>query len=206
MPRPERRPENRQAGPRSRRATRAPRTRRTRDRDAPFAPAEPAPGRVAVARIRRPWGTDGSLAVTPFGSDPERLSPGSRVFVDGRPTTVVSAHTAGSALVIRVDSVRTAGDAEPLRGTLVEVAAEDLPPLPAGTHYHYQLVDARVRSIEGVDIGTVSSILETGSNDVYIVRPPDGGKPILIPATTDVVREIDIEAQLITVDLPEGLI
>ena len=159
-----------------------------------------------MARIRRPWGTDGSLAVTPFGSDPERLSPGSRVFVGGRPTTVVSAHTAGSALVVRVDSVRSASVAEPLRGSLVEVAAEDLPPLPAGTYYHYQLVDARVRSVEGADIGTVSSILETGSNDVYIVRPPDGGKPILIPAIADVVKQIDVEAGLITVDLPEGLI
>ncbi len=206
MPRPEQRPEDRRADPRSGRASRAPRVRRTRDREAPSAPPEPAPGRVAVARIRRPWGTDGSLAVTPFGSDPERLSPGSLVFVGGRPTTVVSAHTAGSALVVRVDSVRSASAAELLRDGLVEVAAEDLPPLPSGTYYHYQLADARVCSIDGVDIGTVTSVLETGSNDVYIVRPPDGGKPILIPAIADVVKRIDIEAGLITVDLPEGLI
>ena len=169
-------------------------------------PPEPAPGRVAVARIRRPWGTDGSLAVTPFADDPERLSPGSTVFVDGKRTAILSAHPAGSAVVIRVDSIRTVQAAEPLRGALVEVAPEDLPPPPAGAHYHYQLVDARVRSVDGDDIGAVTSVLETGSNDVYVVQPPGGGKPVLIPATREVVREIDIEARLITVDLPEGLL
>jgi len=175
--------------------------------EGPKAPLpEPAPGRVAVARIRRPWGTDGSLAVTPFASPPERLSPGARVFVGGKPTVIRSAHPSGSAVVIRVESVRTVNAAEPLRDTLVEVAAEDLPPPPDGAHYHYQLVDARVRSVEGDEIGTVTSILETGSNDVYIVQPPGGGKPILIPAITGVVREIDIEARLITVDLPPGLL
>jgi len=159
-----------------------------------------------VARIRRPWGTDGSLAVAPFARPPERLSPGSRVFVGGKPTVVLSAHPAGSAVVIRVESVQTANAAEPLRGTLIEVAPSDLPPPPTGTYYHYQLVDARVRSVDGDDVGVVTSVLETGSNDVYIVQPPGGGKSILIPAIADVVKEIDIEAGLITVDLPDGLL
>ena len=196
MPRPRRRPEGRKAAPRSRR----------RNRAAPVEPPEPASGRVAIARIRRPWGTDGSLAVTPFASQPERLSSGTRVFVGGKPTVILSAHPGGSAVVIRVESIRTVNAAEPLRGTLVEVAREDLPPPPASTYYHYQLVDARVRSVDGDEIGTVTSVLETGSNDVYVVQPPGGGKPVLIPAITDVVREIDIEARLITVDLPDGLL
>ena len=169
-------------------------------------PPEPAPGRVAVARIRRPWGTDGSLAVTPFASPPERLSPGARVFVGGKPTVIRSAHPSGSAVVIRVESIRTMNAAEPLRDTLVEVAAEDLPPPPDGAYYHYQLVDALVRSVEGEEIGTVTSVLETGSNDVYIVQPPGDCKPVLIPATADVVRDINIQARLITVDLPDGLL
>ena len=159
-----------------------------------------------MARVRRPWGTDGSLAVAPFALQPDRLSPGSRVFVGGKPTVILSAHPAGSALVIRVESIPTVNAAEPLRGTLIEVASEDLPPPLAGTYYHYQLVDARVRSVGGDDIGTVTSVLETGSNDVYVVEPPGGGKPVLIPAIADVVKEIDTEAGLITVDLPDGLL
>ena len=204
MPRPRQGPANRRAGPRYSRNAR--RSRRASPRTPPAAPAEPTPGRVAVARIRRPWGTDGSLAVTPFGNDPERLSPGARVFVGGRQASVISAHPAGSALVIRVDSVRTVKDANRLRDTLVEIAPADLPPLPPGTYYHYQLAGALVRSVDGADIGTVTSVLETGSNDVYIVQPPGDCKPVLIPATADVVRDINIQARLITVDLPDGLL
>jgi len=128
------------------------------------------------------------------------------VFVGGRRTVITSAHASGSAVVIRVDAVRRMADAESLRDALVEVAAGDLPPLPPGAYYHYQLVGARVRSTDGTDIGTVASVLETGSNDVYIVEPPDGGKEILIPALTAVVKQIDAAAGLITVDLPEGLV
>ena len=51
--------------------------------------------------------------------------------------------------------------------------------------------------------GRVSDILETGSNDVYIVSG-DGGE-ILIPALADVVQDIDLERGVMVVSLPEGL-
>ena len=57
--------------------------------------------------------------------------------------------------------------------------------------------------MEGEDLGEVAEILETGSNDVYVVRGAAG--EILVPALSKVVREIDIASGLMVVDLPEGL-
>ena len=52
-------------------------------------------------------------------------------------------------------------------------------------------------------MGEIAEILETGSNDVYVVTGPGG--EILVPALTKVVRHIDIASGLMVVDLPEGL-
>ena len=61
----------------------------------------------------------------------------------------------------------------------------------------------KVRTVDGEDLGELAEILETGSNDVYVVSGADG--EILVPALSRVVREIDIAGGLMLVDLPEGL-
>lgn len=109
-------------------------------------------------------------------------------------------------MVVKVDVVESVEQAENLRGTLVEANEEDLPVLPEGTYYHHQLIGSTVNTVEGKEIGTVDSILETGSNDVYVVQPPGTEKPVLIPATKEVVKDINTNARVITVDLPEGLL
>jgi len=58
--------------------------------------------------------------------------------------------------------------------------------------------------VEGRSLGTVVSLIETGSNDVYVVQTPDAGE-ILIPAIASVVLEIDLDRKIMRVSLPEGL-
>ncbi|MCI0903504.1 MAG: 16S rRNA processing protein RimM, partial [Chloroflexi bacterium] len=70
-------------------------------------------------------------------------------------------------------------------------------------YFHYQLIGLKVRTVAGEELGELAEILETGSNDVYVVRGVAG--EILVPALSPVVREIDIDAGLMVVDLPEGL-
>jgi len=50
-------------------------------------------------------------------------------------------------------------------------------------------------------LGTLEEIIETGSNDVYVVRR--GREEILVPAIEEVVRDVDLQRRLMTVDLPE---
>ena len=61
----------------------------------------------------------------------------------------------------------------------------------------------KVITATGEDLGEITDILETGSNDVYVVVGPTG--EILVPAIRDVIKEIDVLSGLMTVDLPEGL-
>ncbi len=71
-------------------------------------------------------------------------------------------------------------------------------------HYWFDLIGIDVYTIEGDHLGRIESIIETGSNDVYVVK--DGSTEVLIPALGSVVLNIDTEHNRMEVDLPEGLI
>lgn len=167
------------------------------------------PTRVGVASVRRAWGVDGSIAVSPFSDEPDRFSPGDTVYVDGgRPAKVVESHRAGSATVLQLDVLRNTRDANALRGTIIEMEGEDLPDAPEGTYYHYEIVGTKVRTTEGEELGEVLEIIVTGANDVYVVgdaKATDARGQILIPAIADVVLEVDVNNGVVTVNLPEGL-
>ena len=180
--------------------------------------------RVVVGVVRRPYGFDGSIAVSQHSSDPDRFKPGDDIIVDGAPFSIEAVKVTGRATVLKLASVNSEEQAGALRGKTIEVDVSALPPPPPGAYYHYQIIGARVVTVDGEELGRVVEILETGSNDVYVVRAgeqPADGKPgeksgrkaasapgpadLLVPALKDVIVSIDVERGLIQVDLPEGL-
>jgi 16S rRNA processing protein RimM len=85
------------------------------------------------------------------------------------------------------------------------VRADELPALPEGELYQHQILGLRVVSDDGLNIGRLESILETGANDVLIVRQATGGE-ILLPVIDDVILDIDLDAGEIRVHLTPGLL
>ena len=77
-----------------------------------------------------------------------------------------------------------------------------MPPLEDGSYYWCDLIGSAVYDDEQY-IGTLESIIPTGSNDVYVVT--DGEKETLVPALASVVREVDVNRKRMRVTLPEGL-
>ena len=108
----------------------------------------------------------------------------------------------GMALV-KFRGVDTREDGESLAGVELEVPIEDVPPLPDGSYYHFQILDMEVWTASGELLGTVEDILNTGSNDVYVVRRC--AEEVLVPAIESVVLRVDVDGGRITVDLPDGL-
>ena len=109
-----------------------------------------------------------------------------------------------TGLVVRFESVSNRDDAEALRGGLLTVPRAEVPTLPEGQFYHYQLIDMAVRSDEGEDLGHVKEVLTAPGNDVYVVGKP-GERDLLIPALADVVLDVDLASSRMTVHLLEGL-
>ncbi len=83
------------------------------------------------------------------------------------------------------------------------VPETEVPNLPEGEYFHYQIVGLNVVTEEGEDLGSISEILETGSNDVYVTSTGSG--ELLIPALSHVIREIRLRDGVMVVSLPDGL-
>ena len=157
-------------------------------------------------------GTHGVKGTAKFRSYAESLA----VFEPGRPVIVrertgretsreinwVKHHRRTPLLSLK--GINDRNQAEELLGAELFIPKAELPLPEDGSFYWFDLIGIAVYTIDGVYLGRIESIMETGSNDVYVVQ--DGKKEVLIPALESVVVQIDIQQKRMQVDLPEGLI
>jgi 16S rRNA processing protein RimM len=79
----------------------------------------------------------------------------------------------------------------------------DLPDLGADQYFRFDIVGINVVDESGLALGNVEEVLDTGADDVYVVR--DDESELLIPAIDSVVKEIDISGRRMVVELIPGL-
>ena len=108
------------------------------------------------------------------------------------------------ALIISFEGINSREEAALLRRAVIEVQENNLPALPENKFYHRQIIGLIVVTPEGRKIGQITEIIETGSNDVYVVKGQ--GKEYLIPAIKDVVSCIDLRSGTITITPLKGLL
>ena len=121
---------------------------------------------------------------------------------DANTTVNVTGRTQGKNVIARLDGCDDRGQAEALTGCRILIAATQLPGLQAGDYYWADLIGLTVESLQGETLGVVSSMLETGADDVMVVK---GDRERLIPfVIDDIVHEVDIKRQRLVVDwLPD---
>jgi 16S rRNA processing protein RimM len=129
---------------------------------------------------------------------PERLRPGSELYLDGEeePRRVDAFEGGRRVPVVRLSGIASREAAEALRGRFLEVAPRDLPP---GSYFWHQLVGLRAVDPDGALLGTVTEVFRAGENEVYVIAGADGSE-LLIPALRSIVRSIDIEEGVMVVD------
>jgi 16S rRNA processing protein RimM len=158
---------------------------------------------VSVGRIVAAHGLRGELKVEPLTDFPERFQRGVVLWLEGRPRSIEGARWQKDAVLLKLAGIDTREQAERLRGK--ELLLPEPGPLPAGegVYYQHDVIGLRVETVKGEALGSVADILSTGANDVYVVRGERG--ELLLPAVEDVVREVDLVAGRLVVDLLEGL-
>jgi 16S rRNA processing protein RimM len=145
------------------------------------------------------------VKVTPYTSNPDRFAVGAVLYVRGEQRRVVDLNSSQGYPIVKFEGYPDATAAEALRGTLIEIAEEDLPPLAEGEYYLHDLLGLTVVSTTGNTLGTLADVLTTGANDVYVLRRE--GKPdALIPAIPDVIRSVDLATRTMTIEPLPGLI
>lgn len=187
--------------------------RRPPRRRGPKAPAPPPdipertppPDFLIVGRIAAAHGTRGEFRLAILTNHPEHLEVLRTFYLgdDRVPLGIrrVRVQESGGEALVRVAEFTTPDDVVGRKGELVWMARLEAPPLPEGEFYHYELLGLDVVDLAGRLLGRVAQIIETGANDVYAVRGPEG--EILLPAIESVIREIDPANGWMVVDPPE---
>lgn len=164
------------------------------------------PEYLVIGFLRRPFGVSGEILMDLHTDFPERFRTGRKVYVgdEHKPMTLASVRPHGENLLVRLRGVNTPEAAGQYRNTWLFIKTKDAPPLPEGQYYQYQLLGLKVVDEAGHPLGTLTEILETGANDVYVVKD-EAGKEILLPAIPSVILDVQPEAGLIRVHVLEGL-
>ncbi|MCB1956995.1 MAG: ribosome maturation factor RimM [Rhodocyclaceae bacterium] len=164
---------------------------------------------VVLGRITAPFGIQGWVKIHPFGDDPLAWRRMKHWWVSPDDTLDDSAwrqlhlkacRLHGGTLVARFEEIADRSAAEQL-GKLFIGAPRDAMPEPGEDEYYWgDLIGLAVENRSGVQLGTVSGLIETGAHDVLQVRDNTDGTERLIPFVEAYVGEVDLTARRILVD------
>jgi len=115
-----------------------------------------------------------------------------------RPIQILEADVHGKVLVAKLEGVADRTAAEKCKGLLIAVPRVELPEQVEGEYYWSDLLGLSVENLAGERFGTVGSLLETGANDVLVVKG-EGGET-LIPFIASVIQQVDMKKKTIRVD------
>jgi 16S rRNA processing protein RimM len=162
---------------------------------------------LAIGFLRRPHGVSGEIIMDLHTDFPDRIKAGRKVYLGEKYelVTLDGVREHGQGLLVHLHGFDTPEAVGRFRNHWVYVKASEVPPLPEGQYYKYELVGLSVVEDTGRALGELVEILETGANDVYIVRD-ENGKEILLPAIPPVVLEVDMNARVMKVHLIDGLV
>lgn len=160
---------------------------------------------LAIGRVLRPHGVRGELLLASMTDFPEHLARQKVVYLGEppQPHPLAGVRVHRHQLILRLADCGDVDAADAYRDQLVQIEAETAAPLPPGLYYHHQLIGLAVYTEEGEHLGELVEILETGANDVYVVRGTKG--ELLLPVIADVIRAVDLLAHRLTVHLIDGL-
>lgn len=164
---------------------------------------------IRVGKITNTHGHKGAVKVLPMTDYPERFEELQEVFMVDETRkeklTINSVKYQKNNLILEIKEIQDMNQAELYKGKYLFIEKKDARLLPEGRYYLFDLIGLKVYEDENF-IGEIKDIIQTGSNDVYVVKSNTNKSDILIPAIKKVVKKIDIENQRMEVQLLEGIL
>ena len=136
--------------------------------------------RIALAAVAGAHGVKGELRLKLFTDSAESLSGHDKLYVGGAERRLLAVRDGGKTAVARFEGVADRSAAEALRGSLVEIDRDALPPLEQGEYYHADLIGLPAVDGDGQAVGTVAAVENYGAGDLLEIETPLG-KRSLIP-------------------------
>jgi len=146
--------------------------------------------RIALAAVAGAHGVKGEVRLKLFTDSVDGLAQYDRIYLDGKEVKLLSVRDGGKTAIARFEGVNDRGAVEALRGQLVEVDRDAMPPLEEGEYYHADLIGLTCFSKEGETVGSVVGVENFGAGDLLEVEKTDG-KRALIPFKDGLADMVD---------------
>ena len=161
-----------------------------------------------IGQIVNTFGIKGMVKIKPFTDDINKLDKFKKIYIKKENTKkeyqIEEVKYHKQMVLMKLKGINTPEEADLLRGSYLIINREDEEPLEEGTYYIVDLLESEVYTDEDVLLGKLEDIYNTGSNDIYVVKD-ELGKQVLLPAISDVIKNIDIKNKKITVHIVSGL-
>jgi 16S rRNA processing protein RimM len=147
---------------------------------------------MVIGEVTGPFGVRGEIKVSPLTDFPERYKGLKRVYlgVDRKGYAVRQSRMHQGRVLLKVQGIDTPEQVTALGHVDIAIPRAEAVSLPEGSYFLNELIGVRVRTSNDRDIGPITDVLRTGSNDVWVIG--HGKKSVLIPAIADAVQELNV--------------
>lgn len=108
-------------------------------------------------------------------------------------------------VILKFKEFDNINDIIPYKGMDLLVTRENAIPLEEGEYYIADIIGSKVITDEDKILGTLTDVLQTGANDVYVIKTKDG-KEVLLPSIEECILDRDIENKIVKVHIMKGLL
>ena len=165
---------------------------------------------VVIARVVKARGVRGEVACALETDFPERFASLEEItscMPDGtrESLTIEDYWFHKTHVILKFEGYDSMTAAQKLAGARLVISESDAAPLPEGEFFERHLIGAEAVTTGGRKLGRVTALIRTGGTDVLVVES-ESGQEQMIPFADEICTDVDVEAKLITVNPPEGLL
>ncbi|WP_427338594.1 ribosome maturation factor RimM [Caloranaerobacter sp. DY30410] len=159
---------------------------------------------IKVGKIINTHGIKGELKIFPLTDDMTRFEELEYVYIEKRKIEIEDVWYKKNFVMLKFKGFDNINDVLCFKGKYVYIDKENAIELPEDTYFIFQIIGLNVYLKDGKFLGKIKDIIQTGSNDVYVVR--DNSREYLIPAIKEVIKEINLDDKKMIIDPLEGMI
>ena len=163
---------------------------------------------LKVGVITSTHGIRGEVKVFPTTDDAKRFKKLKNVILDNGKEKIdmeiATVRFFKNMVILKFKGIDDINDVEKYKKAELYVTRENAVPLKKDEYFIADLIGIEVTSDEGEALGVIDDVLQTGANDVYVIKK-NGCQDLLVPAIKACIKEVDIENQKMIVHLLAGL-
>lgn len=164
---------------------------------------------LEIGQIVNSYGLKGQMKVVPFTDNIKRFSKLKTIYIEIekqlKEFKIQEVKYHKNNILIKLKNIDDINDAEKYKNCYIKIDRKDAVKLPEDTYFIVDLIGIEVFTEENILLGKIVDVFPTGSNDVYVVKD-ELGKQILLPAISEVIKNVDITNKKMIVNLIKGLV